>query len=143
MNLYGPGTMTSTHTGNPVCCAAALASVETILEEKLVENCAKVGGEMQEKLTGLMKKYSDNIGACHGRGLVAGLQMVKKGTETPDSELAWNIVRICMEKGLLFFAPVGFGGATVKIAPPLCITREAMLEGVSVLDEAIQQAIAL
>ncbi|MFA5863291.1 MAG: aspartate aminotransferase family protein [Phycisphaerae bacterium] len=142
MNLYGPGSMTSTHTGNPICCAAALASVEIILEEKLVENSANVGQAMQDALTALMKKYPDRIGACHGRGLVNGLQIVIKGSETPDSELAWNIVRICMERGLLFFAPVGFGGGTVKIAPPLCITKEAMLEGVGVLDQAIAQAIS-
>jgi len=134
--------MTSTHTGNPICCAAALASVETILEEKLVENSAKIGAVMQEALGKIMKKYPDRAGCCHGRGLVAGLQMVKKGSETPDPDLAWNIVRICMERGLLMFAPVGFGGGTVKIAPPLCITQEAMLEGVSVIDEAIKIALA-
>jgi len=142
MNLYGPGSMTSTHTGNPVCCAAALASVETILEEKLVENSARVGQVMHEALAKLVKKFPDRIGACHGRGLVAGMQMVKPGTETPDTDLAWNIVRICMEKGLLFFAPVGVGGGTVKIAPPLCITAEAVLEGIAVLEEATAQAIA-
>jgi len=142
MNLYGPGSMTSTHTGNPVCCAAALASVETILEENLVENSAKVGAVMNDALGKVKKKYSDRLGCCHGRGLVAGLQMVKKGTETPDADLAWNIVRICMEKGLLMFAPVGLGGGTVKIAPPLCITEEAVLEGVGVIDEAIAQALA-
>lgn len=141
MNLYGPGSMTSTHTGNPVCCAAALASVETILEENLVANSAKVGKVMHEALGKLIAKYPGRVGACHGRGLVAGMQMVKPGTETPDADLAWNIVRICMEKGLLFFAPVGFGGGTVKIAPPLCITEAAVLEGVGVLDEAVAQAI--
>jgi 4-aminobutyrate aminotransferase-like enzyme len=68
--------------------------------------------------------------------------MVKKGSETPDADLAWNVIRICMEKGLLMFAPVGFGGGTVKIAPPLCITKEAVLEGVAVIDEAIAKALA-
>lgn len=142
LGLYGPGSMTSTHTGNPICCAAALASLETILEEKLVENSARVGQVMHEALGKIMKKYPDRAGACHGRGLVAGLQMVKKGTETPDADLAWNVIRICMEKGLLMFAPVGFGGGTVKIAPPLCITKEAVLEGVAVIDEAISQALS-
>jgi len=142
MNLYGPGSMTSTHTGNPVCCAAALASLETILEEKLTENAAKIGKVMHDALNKLLKKYPDRAGCIHGRGLVAGLQMVKSAkTEAPDHELAWNVVRICMEKGLLMFAPVGFGGCTVKIAPPLCITEEAVLEGVDVIDQAIEQAL--
>jgi 4-aminobutyrate aminotransferase-like enzyme len=142
MNQYGPGSMTSTHTGNPICCAAALANVELIVEEKLVENCAKVGAAMEKALNKIKDKYASRIGCVHGRGLVAGVQLVKAGSETPDADLAWNVVRICIEKGVLFFAPVGFGGATLKICPPLCITEEAMLEGVGVIDEAIAQAIA-
>jgi 4-aminobutyrate aminotransferase-like enzyme len=142
MNLYGPGSMTSTHTGNPICCAAGLANVEIILEEKLVENSAKVGKIMLDALAKVEKKYAGRIGCVHGRGLVAGVQLVKPGSETPDADLAWNVVRICMEKGLLMFAPVGFGGGTLKICPPLCITEEAILEGIAVLDQAIGQAIA-
>jgi 4-aminobutyrate aminotransferase/diaminobutyrate-pyruvate transaminase/4-aminobutyrate aminotransferase/(S)-3-amino-2-methylpropionate transaminase len=142
MNLYGPGSMTSTHTGNPVCCAAALANVELILKEKLTENSAKVGAVMQKALNKLIDKYAGRVGAVHGRGLVAGVHLIKKGSEAPDTDLAWNVVRICIEKGVLFFAPVGFGSATLKICPPLCITEEAMLEGVGVIDEAIGQAIA-
>jgi 4-aminobutyrate aminotransferase-like enzyme len=142
MNQYGPGSMTSTHTGNPICCAAALANVELIVEEKLTENSAKVGAVMHKALNKIKDKYASRIGCVHGRGLVAGVQLVKAGSETPDADLAWNVVRICIEKGVLFFAPVGFGGATLKICPPLCITEEAMLEGVGVIDVAIGQAIA-
>ncbi len=139
MNQYPPGSMTSTHTGNPVCCAAALANVELILEENLVENADKVGSTMHGALAKLKEKYSDYIGAIHGKGLVAGIQVVKKGTEEPDPDLAWNVVRSCVEKGVMFFAPVGFGGATIKVCPPLCITEEAVLEGISVIDEAIAE----
>ena len=65
--------------------------------------------------------------------------MVKPGTTEPDGDLAWEIVFSCFKRGLLMFAPVGFGGATVKIAPPLCITKEALLEGCRVLREAIAE----
>ncbi len=141
MNQYPPGSMTSTHTGNPICCAAALANIEIILEENLVENSAKVGQIMLNALEKLKNKYAERIGAVHGKGLVAGVQIVKPGSEEPDAELAWQVVRICMEKGLLFFAPVGFGGGTIKVCPPLCINEEALLEGIDVLDSAIAQAI--
>ena len=70
-------------------------------------------------------------------GLVAGLHMVKKGTKEPDGDLAWEIVRRAVESGLLLFAPVGYGGATVKICPPLCINEEAVTEGVHVLEACI------
>jgi len=141
MDLYGPAEMTSTHTGNPVCCAAALASIGVIEKEDLVGNARVVGELLQSELDGLKEKYPDVIGARHGRGLVAGLHMVKPGSKEPDGDLAFRIVGKCYQKGLLMFAPVGFGGATVKIAPPLVIDKEAVLEGVAVLDEAIVEAL--
>ena len=141
MNLYGPNEMTSTHSGNPVCCAAALANIEAILKEKLVANAAKVGKVMHDELNKIMKEFPDIIGACHGKGLVAGLHIVKPGGKEPDGDLAWEIVYKCFRKGLLMFAPVGFGSATVKIAPPLCITKEAVKEGCSVIREAIIESL--
>jgi len=141
MDLYPPGAMTSTHTGNPLCSAAALANLEIILRENLAENALKVGGVMHCKLAGLKNKYPTKIGAHHGMGLVAGLHMVKDGGKEPNGELAKTIVRRAVEKGLLMFAPVGFGGATVKICPPLCINEEATIEAVHVLEECIEGSV--
>jgi 4-aminobutyrate aminotransferase-like enzyme len=141
MDLYPPGAMTSTHTGNPICVAAALANIDLILRENLVENAARVGGIMHCKLAGLKNSYSSHIGAHHGMGLVAGLHMVKKDGREPDADLAWEIVRRAVERGLLMFSPVGFGGATVKICPPLNITEDAAVEGVHVLEECISGAL--
>jgi 4-aminobutyrate aminotransferase-like enzyme len=87
----------------------------------------------------------------HGRGLVAGLHIVKSGPERaqraegrvpsePDGDRAHAIVRRCVEKGLLLFAPVGYGGATVKIAPPLTITADAIREGAEALAEAVEES---
>jgi len=139
MNLYGPNEMTSTHTGNPICAAAAVANIHAIIDEGLVANAARMGELLQEGLNGLKNKYESVIGAVHGKGLVAGMHIVKKGSKEPDGELAWEIVNSCCEKGLLMFAPVGFGGATVKINPPLVISEELVGEGLAVLDEAIEE----
>jgi 4-aminobutyrate aminotransferase-like enzyme len=68
--------------------------------------------------------------------------MVKKGSKEPDYELAWDVIDRCFHKGLLMFAPVGVGGGCVKIAPPLCITAEAVEEGCQVIREAVKEAIA-
>lgn len=141
MNQYGPGTMTSTHTGNPICAAAAVASIEAVQEDNLVQNARTVGERMQSLLDDITAKY-DVVGCRHGKGMVAGLQIVKPGTKEPDADLAWDAVKLCIEKGVMFFAPVGFGGATIKISPPLCITAEAMEEAIGVIDESIAQAIA-
>ena len=73
--------------------------------------------------------------------MVYGLHIVKRGTKEPDGELAFKIVSRCIEKGLLLFSPVGFNGATVKIAPPLVITKDAIKEGVSVLREVISELV--
>ena len=63
------------------------------------------------------------------------------GGKEPDADLAWNVVRLCFEKGVLMFSPVGFGGATVKISPPLVITEEAIIESTGVLEEAFAEAL--
>jgi 4-aminobutyrate aminotransferase/(S)-3-amino-2-methylpropionate transaminase len=141
MDIYAPGTMTSTHTGNPVCCAAALANIDIIEAEGLVENSRKVGEVLQAGLMSLKDRYPDVIGAVHGKGLVAGLHMVEPGSKDPDGDLAFRVVEECVRRGLLMFSPVGYGGATVKISPPLVITEEAVSEGVGVLDEAIAAAL--
>jgi len=137
MDLYGPAEMTSTHTGNPVCAAAALASLRRIVEGGLVENAKAMGEVLLDGLEQIRKRHCQIIGAVQGRGLVAGLHMVKRGSKDPDGDLAFAVVEKAFQKGLLMFAPVGFGGATVKISPPLTITRDAVMEGLSALDEAI------
>jgi 4-aminobutyrate aminotransferase-like enzyme len=142
MDLYGPNEMTSTHTGNPVCAAAAVANIELIRKEKLHQNAANVGGFMHDELQKWKRKYPQVVGAVHGRGLVAGIHMVKPGGKDPNESLAWNCVRRCFESGVLFFCPVGFGGATWKIAPPLTITKEAMIEALGVMEEALAAELA-
>lgn len=142
MDLYPPGSMTSTHTGNPVCVAAALAGVRKILAEDLVGNARRMGEVLMNGLRGIQERYRQVVGHCTGQGLVAGLQMVKPGRKEPDPDLAFSVVERCFHKGLLFFAPVGAWGQTVKIAPPLTITRQAVEEGLEVLEEAVAEAVA-
>jgi len=140
MDLYGPAEMTSTHTGNPVCAAAALASLRKIIEGGLVENARAMGEILLDGLEQIRKRHPQIIGAVQGRGLVAGLHVVKRGSKDPDGDLAFSVVEKAFRKGLLMFAPVGFGGATVKISPPLTITKEAVLDGLSALGEAIDES---
>ena len=139
MDSQAVGTMTSTHTGNPVCCAAALASTDLVIKERLAANACRIGDILHQRLREIQVRFPQ-IGAVQGLGLVAGLSCVKQGSKEPDADLAWKVVRLCFEKGVLMFAPVGFGGATVKIAPPLVITEEAILESAGVLEEAFQEA---
>ena len=141
MDQYAPGSMTSTHTGNPVCAAAALASLKVIVEDDLAGNAARLEGVMMPALREIQKRHTDVVGHCTGKGLVGGLQMVKRGQKAPDPDLAFDVVERCFHKGLLFFAPVGSWGQTVKVSPPLCISREALEEGLAVLGEAVGEAV--
>jgi 4-aminobutyrate aminotransferase/(S)-3-amino-2-methylpropionate transaminase len=141
MDLHPPGSMTSTHTGNPICCAATLASIDIILKEDLAGNAARMGEILHSELKN-MQKQLPQFGCVDGKGLVAGVACVKPGTKDPDGPLAARIVEKCIEKGVLMFSPVGFGGGTVKICPPLVINEEAMRESLAVFREAVAEAIA-
>jgi len=141
MNLHPPGSMTSTHTGNPVCCAATLASIDAILSDDLPGNARKMGAILQGRLRDMQARYPQ-IGWVDGKGLVAAVMCVIPGSKNPAPELAWETVRRSMEKGLLMFSPVGYGGATIKICPPLVITADALRESLDVFEEAFAEAVA-
>src|ERR1051325_2300641 len=142
MDQFAPGSMTSTHTGNPVCCAAALASVRKIVHESLTANAARLGVLLDGELENIRARHPEVIGHHSCRGLVAGLQITQPGEKKANHDLAHSIIERCFHKGLLFFAPAGAWGQTVKIAPPLTISEEALREGIAVLGEAIEEAIA-
>ena len=141
MDLQPPGSMTSTHTGNPVCCAAALASIELIVSEDLTGNACRVGEVLHAGLAEIAGHYSQ-LACVDGRGLVAGIACVKPSTQEPDGDLAWKIVENSIHRGLLMFGPVGLGGGTVKICPPLVITRDAVADSLTAFAEAVKEAAA-
>jgi 4-aminobutyrate aminotransferase / (S)-3-amino-2-methylpropionate transaminase / 5-aminovalerate transaminase len=142
MDQFPPGSMTSTHTGNPVCAAAALANLKKIVRDDLVGNAARMGIILERGLAELQRRHTGVIGHYSARGLVGGVQMVRRGTKEPDAALAHYVIERCFHKGLLFFAPVGAWGQTVKIAPPLTVSEEPLREGLAVLGEAIAEACA-
>jgi 4-aminobutyrate aminotransferase-like enzyme len=142
MDQFAPGSMTSTHTGNPVCCAAALANIRKIQTGCLTDNAAALGPVLLDGLQAIQGKHPDVVGRVTARGLVGGLQAVKPGRKEPDHDLAHAIIQRCFQKGLLLFAPVGAWGQTVKIAPPLTTPRDALLEGLKVLSEAVEESVS-
>jgi 4-aminobutyrate aminotransferase/(S)-3-amino-2-methylpropionate transaminase len=139
MSLYAPGSMTSTHSASPLPVVAAVESLRIIQGEKLVEKASALGEILIPELTRIRNKYPDVLGCIQGKGLVAGIQVVKKGTKIPDSEMALKINEKCFHKGLLMFAPVGIAGECLKIAPPLMISEEALKEAIGVFEEACDE----
>ena len=141
MALYAPGSMTSTHSGSPLPVAAAIASLEIIRRERLDERASQLGEILVPELHRIRKKHPDVLGCVQGKGLVAGIQVVKPGTKTPDPDLALKVNIACLQKGLLMFAPVGGSGECLKIAPPLNIPEDALRESIAVFEEAIEQVL--
>ena len=140
MNQYGPNKMTSTHSGNPVCAASAYASIHYVLDHHLVEHAFDMGGVCKEKLNALQKRFPGHIGFVSGCGLAWAVIFTRPGTKEMDCDLAQRVVELCMQRGLLFFAPVGCG-STLKVVPPLVIDREALEEGLAVLEGAVADAV--
>ena len=139
MSLYPAGPMTSTHSASPLATAAALANLQVLKDEKLVERAARLGAWFIPELERIQKKYPKVLGCCHGKGLVAGIQAVQAGTRTPDPALALKINIGCFQKGLLMFAPVGIAGECIKIAPPLSIDEDALRASVTVFEDVVDQ----
>ncbi len=141
LDVYPPGSMTSTHTGNPLSCRAAIASIRSLIDEDLIGNAARLESVLKNALVAIAGKHPDIIGRTSAKGLVGGLQVVKPGTREPSHDLAFDIIERAFHKGLLLFAPVGAWGQTVKLAPPLCITKEALEEGLEILAGCVDEAV--
>ena len=134
MSMYGPGEMTSTHSANTVCSAAALANLRAIRHERLIENAAKLAPLIVEGLKRIRAAAGDKVGRIDSIGLVGCLQFTKPGTTEPDPETAWRMVQAAVQRGVMLFAPVGVGGCAIKINPPLNIEEAALREGLDVLE---------
>ena len=141
MGLYPPGAMTSTHSASPLPVVAAIANLKILLGERLAERAARMEDVLMPLLAEVRKRHSDRLGCLHGKGLVAGIQVVKPGTKIPDPDTALAINIACMRKGVLMFAPVGIAGECLKIAPPLVIAEDALAESAAAFGEAVDEVL--
>jgi 4-aminobutyrate aminotransferase-like enzyme len=139
MDLPGPGEMSSTHTGNPLCSAAAIANINALRDEGLLANAAALEPVVRRTLEGMQTRFPGYVGAINGHGLVWGIYLLRPGTQDLNPDLASRVIRRCLELGLLLL-PTG-GRGTLKIAPPLCITGEALREGLSVIEQALAECV--
>jgi 4-aminobutyrate aminotransferase len=137
MDVLEPGSLSSTHGGNPLCCRAGLASIDVIRDEHLAENAARVGEVVLARLREMVAQYSA-AGDARGLGLALALEIVRdKRTKEPDPDRAKAIVRECYQRGLLMIAPIGTHGNVLRISPPLVITEEQALTGCRIIADAL------
>ncbi len=137
MDLPEVGSMSSTHSANPMACVAGKANLEALLEDGLLENSRMMGKLLHERLNQMQQKYSEHLDYIQGRGLIAAtIFMDSKGN--PLSNLCDRISELCLQQGLLV---VHTGRESIKLGPPLMIHETALLEGLEVFDNAIATAI--
>jgi 4-aminobutyrate aminotransferase-like enzyme len=136
LDLPDVGDMSSTHSANPLVCAAGLATLEELIDYKMLENSIELGEIFGSYLNKLQEKYPALIKyVCH-KGMLAALHFYKDGE--PAGKLTSQIAMNCLQKGLLV---VHTGRESIKMAPPLSISKEALVEGLEVLEESIEQAL--
>lgn len=126
----------STFGGNPVACAAALATIQ-LLEEGLVKNAAMVGEILKTKLMVLQSRYGE-ISDVRGLGLMIGVEFARTdGSHAPDGRLRDRVMYRCFEKGLLLLS---CGESTLRFCPPLIATEDEVATAVELFEAAIPEA---
>lgn len=131
-----PSSSSSSYGGNPLAAAAALTTLETILDEELVENCERVGAVLLAELRRLQEKY-EFIGDVRGTGLLIGLDLVKDraSKELLTRAVTEDIFRGALRRGLLL---MGYF-PRVRINPPLILTESEARDGAAILDEVFAE----
>jgi len=132
---WPPGAHASTFGGNPVPCAASLATI-ALLKDRLVANAADVGGHMMSGLKALADKHP-LIGDVRGRGLMIGIELVRdRATKERAVDERNAVVTEAFNRGLLI---LGAGKNAVRFSPPLVLTRDEADTAVKIFDEALTE----
>jgi 4-aminobutyrate aminotransferase len=133
---WPPGAHASTFGGNPVSAAAALATMD-LLEGGLMENAARVGAHMMERLKRWPERFPA-VGEVRGLGLMIGIELVRgRGAKERAPEVRDDVIRLAFERGLLI---LGAGENSLRLSPPLVITEDQADFALDVLEECIETA---
>jgi 4-aminobutyrate aminotransferase-like enzyme len=135
-DAFEPGDHMSTFGGNPVSCAAGVATIDMLIDEHLPERAARLGGMVKSRLDAFAVE-SDMVGEVRGTGLMIGVELVRdRTTKEPASSEAAAIKRHCRERGVL----IGVGGTfgnVVRVQPPLVIGEDDLARAIGVIEEAV------
>jgi 4-aminobutyrate aminotransferase len=130
------GSHASTFGGNPLSCVASLAVIDAIKEEKLLENATKQGNYIMKRLQDF-KDECEILGDVRGKGLMIGAEIVEnKDTKKPAKEKATEIMMRSWKRGI---AIITCGVSTLRVAPPIIITRELVDAGLDIVEDVIKE----
>ena len=119
--------------GNPIACAAALGTFETMEAENLIARAQHIGAILGDSLRGLQKKYAI-IGEVRGRGAMQAIELVEAGTKNPNTAAMNAVVKYCQSQGVLVLT-AGTYSNVIRFLPPLVISDELLLDALNILDE--------
>ncbi|MDT5257456.1 MAG: 4-aminobutyrate aminotransferase / (S)-3-amino-2-methylpropionate transaminase / 5-aminovalerate [Mycobacterium sp.] len=129
------GGLGGTFGGNPVACAAALATIATIESDGLLERARQIERVITERLLRL-QAGDDRIGDVRGRGAMIAIELVKSGTADPDAELTNALSTAAHAAGVIVLT-CGMFGNVVRLLPPLTISDELLIEGIDILSRIL------
>jgi len=136
MGKWGAASHGTTYGGNPIACAAALATLDVIREEGLLEN-ARVQGDYILNVLGELQTEVPTVGDVRGIGMMTAVEFIEPGTDKePNGEVVRRILDRALEDGLLLY-PCGHWTQTIRLIPPLTITREQVDEGLDIFRRAV------
>lgn len=134
MDAAHAGGLGGTYGGNPVACAAALGSIETMREQDLNAKARRIGEIMKPRLNAIAEKY-DIVGEVRGRGAMIAIELVKSGSKEPNPEATAALAKACHQEGLLVLT-TGTYGNVLRFLPPLVIGEDLLGEGLDILEGA-------
>ncbi len=135
MEKWPLGTHGTTFGGNPIACSAALASLEVLKEEQLLENATNMGAYALEQLEKLKQKHP-LIKNIRGVGLMIGIELQVPETGKPNGSAVMEVLDECLKRGVLFYL-CGNSGEVIRMIPPLTISKEQIDTGIDVLNHAL------
>ncbi|MCX8067233.1 MAG: aspartate aminotransferase family protein [Anaerolineae bacterium] len=138
MGRWGPASHGTTYGGNPISCAAALAVLEVIREENLLERARVLGAYALERLE-MLRAEASIVGDVRGVGLMLAVEFVRPGTKDPNPEAVRCVLREALQRGLLLY-PCGHWSQTIRLIPPLVITQGQLEEALAIFREAVRAA---
>ncbi|MBV9354644.1 MAG: aminotransferase class III-fold pyridoxal phosphate-dependent enzyme, partial [Chloroflexi bacterium] len=132
-----PGGHVFTLGGNPVCCAAAIASLEVIEREDLAANATAMGGRIMAHLREIQARHA-SIGDVRGKGLIVGIELVRdRETKEPADVETAKLCYRAFELGIVLQCPVGIRANVIEVTPPLTITSAQVDQAMEILEQAL------
>jgi 4-aminobutyrate aminotransferase / (S)-3-amino-2-methylpropionate transaminase / 5-aminovalerate transaminase len=138
MDAVGPGGLGGTFAGSPIACAAGLAVLTVIEEERLIERASVIGQSLRERLTQFAVKSRGAIGEVRGLGAMMAIELVKRGESlsVPDAERTKAVVARAAQRGVLVL-PCGVWSNVIRLLPPLTTSQTLIYEGLDRLEQAL------